>query len=78
MTGKPVVLRHEAHRDVESAAGHYLAEAGERVAVGFEKAFQHISRNPASGSPRYAHELNLLALTVWRLFHASGISQFGC
>ena len=32
-----------------------------------EQAYTHISRHPASGSPRYAHELNLRGLKVWPL-----------
>lgn len=44
----------------------YLNEAGEQVALGFidalEKTFAHLSRYPASGSPRYTHELDLPGL----------------
>jgi toxin ParE1/3/4 len=32
-----------------------------------EQAYTHISRHPASGSPRYAHELNLPGLRSWPL-----------
>lgn len=39
------------------------------AALGFvdslEHAYTHIGRNPASGSPRYAHELNLPGLRTW-------------
>ena len=31
------------------------------------KAYTHIARQPASGSPRYAHELNLPGLRFWPL-----------
>ena len=31
------------------------------------QAYGHISRHPATGSPRYAHELNLPGLRSWRL-----------
>lgn len=32
-----------------------------------EQAYKHISRHPTSGSPRYAHELNLPGLRSWPL-----------
>ncbi len=32
-----------------------------------EQAYAHLSRRPATGSPRYAHELNLPDLRFWRL-----------
>jgi toxin ParE1/3/4 len=32
-----------------------------------EQAFAHLSRHPGTGSPRYAHELNLPGLRFWRL-----------
>lgn len=68
---KPVVPREVAHRDVEDAIAHYLAEDAESVAFGFiealEKAFGHIGRHPATGSPRHAHELNLAGLRSWPL-----------
>lgn len=63
MSIKPVVPRRRAERDIEEAIEHYLAEAGEKTALGFIDALQatygHITRHPASGSPRYAHELDL-------------------
>jgi toxin ParE1/3/4 len=41
------------------------------VALGFidalEQAYTHIGRHPATGSPRYAHELNLPGLRAWPL-----------
>jgi len=68
---KPVVPREQAHRDVENAVAHYLAEGAETAALGFidamENAYNHISRHPATGSPRYAHELNLPGLRSWPL-----------
>jgi len=68
---KPVVPRDQASRDVEGTVAHYLAEGAEAAALGFidalEKAFSHISRQPASGSLRYAHELNLPGLRAWPL-----------
>ena len=60
---KGVVPRELANGDVEEAIDHYLVEATAKVALGFvdelEKAYAHIARQPASGSPRYAHPLGL-------------------
>jgi len=71
MKAKPVVPREKAHRDVEDAVAHYLAEDAEPAALGFidalEKAYSHIGRHPATASPRYAHELNLPGLRSWPL-----------
>jgi toxin ParE1/3/4 len=68
---KGVVPRELANRDVEAAIDHYLVEASVKVALGFvddlEKAYAHIAHNPASGSPRYAHQLALAELRFWRL-----------
>jgi toxin ParE1/3/4 len=65
---KPLVLLEEADRDVLAALDHYVNEAPE-AADGFvaalEQAFDHIRRAPATGSPRYAHELNLPGLRFW-------------
>ncbi len=76
MSSKPVVQRTLAHRDVEEAISHYQSidhsnGSGSEVALGFvdemEMGYQHISVNPATGSPRYAHELNLPGLRRWPL-----------
>ncbi|MBH9551794.1 type II toxin-antitoxin system RelE/ParE family toxin [Inhella gelatinilytica] len=71
MKAKPVIPREQANRDVDEALAHYLQEAGEAVALGFvdalEAAFAHIARHGATGSPRYAHELNLPGLRTWPL-----------
>lgn len=71
MSAKPVIPRERARRDIDEAVDHYLAEAGERVALGFidalEQAFRHIARHPATGSPRYGHELDLPGLRSWPL-----------
>jgi toxin ParE1/3/4 len=70
---KPVVPREEAYRDVEEAVATYLAEDAEAAALGFidalEEAYTHIGRQPATGSPRDAHELNLPGLRTWPLTH---------
>lgn len=71
MKVKPVVPREKAHQDVEDAVAHYIAEDAEAAALGFidalEKAYSHIGRHPATGSPRYAHELTLPGLRSWPL-----------
>jgi toxin ParE1/3/4 len=68
---KGVIPRELANRDVEEAIDHYLVEATAKVALGFvdelEKAYAHIARHPASGSPRYAHQLGLADLRFWPL-----------
>ena len=68
---KRIVPRELANRDVEEAIDHFLVEASTKVALGFvdelEKAYAHIARHPASGSPRYAHQLGLADLRVWPL-----------
>ena len=65
------IAREQANRDVEDALDFYLAEDAELAALGFidalQKAYAHIGRHPATGSPRYAHELNLPGLRFWPL-----------
>ena len=69
MIAKPVVLRERALRDVDEAAEHYLAETPAAVALAFinalEEASRRIGEQPASGSPRYARELDLPSLGSW-------------
>lgn len=71
MSYKPVVPRELANRDVENAIDYYLSENADQAALGFidalEKAYTHISRHPATGSSRYAHELDLPGLRFWPL-----------
>ena len=71
MKANAVIPREQASRDVDEALAYYLGEASEVVALGFidalEKAYSHIGRHPATGSPRYAHELNLSGLRAWPL-----------
>ncbi|MFT3760523.1 hypothetical protein [Thauera sp.] len=60
MKRKSAVPRERANPDVDDAVAYYLSEAAETVALGFvdalEHAYTHISRHPAAGSPRYAHD----------------------
>lgn len=71
MTAKPVVPREQANRDIDDAVACYLSEGAASAAFGLinalEQAYLHISRHPAAGSPRYAHELNLPGLRLWPL-----------
>ena len=71
MIAKSVVPRERARRDVADAVDYNADTAGQNIAVAFidavEAAYRHIVRQPASGSPRYAHELHLPGLCCWRL-----------
>lgn len=69
MSARPVVARARARQDIDEAIAHYLEEAGEDVALRFidavEAAFAHLAAQPASGSLRYAYELELPGLRAW-------------
>jgi toxin ParE1/3/4 len=69
VTRKPIVQRELAMRDIEGPLAHYLSEHAETAALDFidslEQAYSHISEYPATGTPRYAHELNLPGLRFW-------------
>jgi toxin ParE1/3/4 len=71
VTAKPVVPREQARRDVEDAIDYYAQEAGAEVALRFvdavREAYRVISVRPATGSPRYAHELDLPGLRARKL-----------
>lgn len=66
-----MVPRTLANRDVEEAIEHYLTEGATQAALDFvdslERAYAHIARHPASGSTRYAHELDLPGMRSWPL-----------
>ena len=68
---KPIVPRELAVQDVGDAVSYDISEANAAIALGFidalEQAYAHIARHPASGSPRYGHELNLPGLRAWSL-----------
>jgi toxin ParE1/3/4 len=70
---KPVIARAQANHDVDEILAYYLGESAEQAALGFidalEDAYAHIARHPATGSLRYAYELNLPALRFWPLTH---------
>ena len=71
MKSKPVIPRGQVRRDVDEALTFYLNEGAASAALGMidalEKAYAHIARHPATGSPHNAHELNLPHLRVCSL-----------
>jgi len=71
VNNKPVIPRTLATQDVENAIEYYLEEKAVDAALGFidalERAYDHIARHPASGSPRLGHELDLPDLRSWPL-----------
>lgn len=71
MKVKSVIPRELANLDVNEVIEHYLGEGATEAAAGFidelERAYVHIGRHPATGSSRYAHELNLPGLRSWPL-----------
>ncbi len=71
MKAKPVIPRAQASADVESALDFYLLEGATDVALGLidalEQTYAYLSRNAATGSPRYGHELGLAGLRAWPL-----------
>jgi toxin ParE1/3/4 len=63
---KRVVRRARSDQDVREAIQYYLEQNAPDAALAFitalEQAIAHIQRHPASGSPRYAHALDLPGL----------------
>jgi len=67
---KPAIRSALAEADITAALSFHLAEAVKAAAdfiVELERATRHIESHPATGSPRYAHELNIPQLRHWRL-----------
>lgn len=71
MIGKAIVLREAADDDISFATTFYTKESSVEITLRFlaslEQAFQGISKQPAIGSPRFAHELDLPGLRSWLL-----------
>ncbi len=69
MNLKPIIRRALAENDVQEATQYYLEQQAPQAALAFidevEAALKHIQRHPATGSPRYAHSLNLAGLRFW-------------
>jgi toxin ParE1/3/4 len=64
----PLLRRAQADLDVVEALDRYLGEsvaAAEGFVNALERAFAHIRRAPATGSPRWAHELQIPGLRSW-------------
>ncbi len=62
---KPVQRRAAADRDIAEAVAYYVREAPEVVMPfldGLQRSYQRIQQFPASGSARYAHELDIPGL----------------
>ena len=66
MRVRSVVLRGRAQRDFDDAVEYYLEKAGLALAEDFtdavEQTLRHVGESPATGSPRYAHELDIPGL----------------
>ena len=64
----PLSRRERADLDIDEALHHDLA-VSPAVALGFidalETALSHVQRAPATGSPRWAHALNIPGLRSW-------------
>ena len=67
---RPATRSALAEADVEAALDCFCSDAA-YAAGGFidalEQAKAHIQRHPGTGSPRYAHKLNLAQLRYWPL-----------
>lgn len=66
---KPAIRSALAATDIQSAVEFYLAESAQLAAafIGeLERATLHVESHPASGSPRYAHALNIPQLRFWQ------------
>ena len=66
---KPIIRRQKADDDIDQAVEYLLINAPE-YALAFvdaiQQAYEHIQRHPKSGSPRYAHELDIPGLRFWQ------------
>ncbi|MCK9994002.1 MAG: toxin ParE1/3/4 [Alphaproteobacteria bacterium] len=71
MKSKPVIPRAAARHNVDTAIDYYLSEGADQTAINFigvlEQAYAQISRHPTTGSPRYAHALDLPGRRFWPL-----------
>ena len=71
MNIKQVIPPELANEDIAEAIEHYLSADAKPTALGFiealEQCYAHVGRHPGTGSPRYAHELNLPGLRSWPL-----------
>lgn len=66
---KKLVRRSRADADILAALEYYVEQAPEYASAfidDLETAYQHIQRHPASGSPRYAVDLDIPGLRAWK------------
>jgi len=75
VNGTPVVLRERAHRDIDEAVEHYLAEAGPAVTLDFvdalEGALRQISEQPRKFPYLVFYVETAVEVDVWRVLHGS-------
>lgn len=67
---KPAVRSTLASADIQAAVEFYVAETAPLAAQfidALEHAVHQLESHPATGSPRYAHELNIPQLRFWPL-----------
>jgi toxin ParE1/3/4 len=67
---KPLQRRRLADSDIADAIDYYATESPTtalRFVDALEQALRHIQKHPATGSPRYAHELDIPGLRCWPL-----------
>ena len=65
---KPLVRLQQADLDLEQSLDYYLSEEphlASRFLDALEKSYSHIQRHPGTGSPRYAHALDIEGLRFW-------------
>lgn len=64
----PLLRRQQADHDIGDALDHYQGvslSAAKGFVGAMERTLAHIQRAPDSGSPRWAHELNIPGLRSW-------------
>lgn len=65
---KPVIPREAADMDIDLALAYYTGHAPDTAPAlldALEAAFKAIANRPATGSPRFAHDLDLPGLRGW-------------
>ena len=71
MKQKPVIPKALALQDVDEAVAYLVHQEAADIALQFidalQTAYTFISKNASTGSPRYAHALDLPGLRSWSL-----------
>ncbi|MBS1161920.1 MAG: plasmid stabilization protein [Proteobacteria bacterium] len=71
MSGKPLVPRQQANRDIDETLNGYLKEGRPEIAGAFidvlQQTYAQIAAHPGAGSTHFADELNLPGLRCWPL-----------